>query len=66
MTKYAETYHADEGCIFVVTKFGYDRTLDHIKPERAVGKPIRNFETSVPISWVEKGYVEERKVDREM
>lgn len=64
MKKYAETYHADDGCIFVVTPAGYERTLDHIKPERAVGKPIQNFETCVPISWVEKGWVEERRVSQ--
>lgn len=30
----------------------------HVKHEREIGKPIKNFETRVPKSWMEKGYVE--------
>lgn len=52
---------AKDGCIFVCTEYGYENTLDHIKPERAVGEPVKGFEYSVPVSWVEKGYVEEVK-----
>lgn len=51
--------NAKQGCVFVVTEYGYKRTLDHIKPERAVGKPVKGFEYSVPRSWLEKGYVQE-------
>lgn len=45
---------------FVLTAFGYDHTLDYIKHERAAGTPIRGYENRVPVSWIEKGYVEER------
>ena len=52
---------ADKGCTFVLTKRGYDRTLEQIKPERTVGKPVPGFAEKVPASWVEKGYFEERR-----
>ena len=51
---------AENGKMFVLTEYGYQKTPDHVKPERAVGKPIKNFETSVPVEWVEKGYVIEK------
>lgn len=52
---------AEKGNIFVLTQSGYERTLEHIKPERAVGKPIVGFEYQVPASWIPKGFVEEVK-----
>lgn len=48
-----------EGKIFVLTRYGYEKTPTNVKPERAVGKPVKEFEYSVPSSWIEKGYVEE-------
>ena len=54
----AGTATAENGEIFVVTQKGYDKTPDSVKPEREIGKPIRNFEKQVPISWIEKGWVE--------
>lgn len=53
--------NAEKGCIFVCTEYGYERTLEHIKEERAAGKPIPGFEYRAPVSWIEKGYVEEVK-----
>ena len=61
MTKGIYNYIADEGCVFVCTEFGYEHTPDAVKPERAVGKPIPLFHRQVPASWIEKGYVEERR-----
>lgn len=52
-------FYADNNKVFVCTELGFERTLEHIKHERAVNKPIPFFEQSVPISWVEKGYVVE-------
>lgn len=43
---------------FVLTEKGYIRTLDHLKPEREIGKPIKHFEKAVPLSWYENGWVE--------
>lgn len=55
---------ADSGKQFVLTDLGYEVTPDHVKPEREVGKPVNKlFVDSVPISWVDKGYVEEVIVD---
>lgn len=55
---------ADRGKQFVLTDLGYDVTPDHVKQEREVGKPVNKlFVDSVPISWVDKGYVEELIVD---
>lgn len=51
--------------MFVVTEYGYEKTLDHIKPERAVGKPVKGFEYRVPASWLKKGYVREVEVEKE-
>lgn len=55
---------ADSGKQFVLTDLGYEVTPDHVKPEREVGKPVNKlFVDSVPISWIDKGYVEEVIVD---
>lgn len=51
---------ATKGKQFVLTEKGYNRTPDHVKRERKVGGPVKGFETSVPMTWVEKGYVEEK------
>ena len=58
-------YVADEGCVFVCTETGYERTPEAVKPERAVGKPIPLFARKVPASWIKKGYVEERMMQNE-
>lgn len=50
---------AEKGNIFVLTKKGYEQTPCRVKPEREIGKPIREFEYKVPSSWIEKGYVEQ-------
>ena len=51
---------AAKGKHFVLTQKGYDVTPDHIKPKREVGKPVfLDFDTRVPTSWIEKGWVEE-------
>lgn len=50
--------YTEPGFVFVCTQKGYDKTPDHVKHERAPGKPIKGFEDHVPVSWVEKGYVE--------
>lgn len=52
---------AEKGNHFVVTERGYEKTPDKVKPERKVGEPIRGFEYRVPMSWIAKGYVEEKK-----
>lgn len=51
--------NAEKGNIFVLTKKGYEKTPCRVKPEREIGKPIREFEYKVPPSWIEKGYVEQ-------
>ncbi len=51
--------NAKEGKIFVLTEYGYEKTPCNVKSERAVGKPVKGFEYSVPASWIEKQYVEE-------
>ncbi len=50
---------AAKGKRFVLTKKGFDKTPAEVKGERKVGEPVKGFETSVPVSWIEKGYVEE-------
>lgn len=50
---------AARGKHFVLTSEGYKHTPDRVKPERAVGKPVRGYEHFVPQSWIDKGYVEE-------
>lgn len=54
MNKYAKN-----GKQFLLTEYGYNQTPGHVKHERAVGKPVKGFETVVPASWVDKGYVVE-------
>lgn len=53
---------AKKGYHFVLTKKGYKKTPDKVKPERKAGYPVRGFERRVPTSWIEKGYVEEIKM----
>ena len=50
---------AIEGNYFGLTQYGYECSPDHTKAEREPGKPVKGFETRVPVSWVEKGYVKE-------
>ena len=50
---------AKNGRQFLLTEYGYQETTDHVKHEREVGKPVKGFETRIPASWVEKGYVKE-------
>ncbi len=52
---------AKAGNIFLLTKKGYDKTPDRVKPERKISCPVKGFEYRVPISWIKKGYVVERK-----
>ncbi len=54
-----EKKYATAGKQFLLTEYGYQKTPDHVKHERAIGKPVKGFESSVPVSWVEKGYVVE-------
>ena len=56
---------AKRGCQWVLTEKGYAATPDHIKHEREIGKPVFSqlgYKDTVPISWVNKGYVEEKPV----
>lgn len=50
---------ADSGKCFVLTEHGYNHTPEDVKKERKIGKPVKGYEQSVPVSWVKKGYVEE-------
>lgn len=50
---------ADPGKRFVLTEYGYNQTPEDIKRERKIGEPVKEYEQSVPVSWIEKGYVEE-------
>lgn len=52
---------AKSGNIFVLTEKGYENTPDKARPERKVGEPVRGFRKRVPVSWFEKGYVEEQR-----
>ena len=54
--------HAQYGKQFLLTEYGYQETSDHVKHEREVGKPVKGFETKVPASWIEKGYVKEATI----
>ena len=55
---------AKPGNIFVLTESGYDFCSDSsVREEREVGKPIIGFETSVPITWVNEGWVKEVKMN---
>ncbi len=51
--------YTENGKQFILTEIGYNATPDKIKSERKIGKPVKGYETSVPASWVEKGYVVE-------
>lgn len=51
---------ADKGKWWRLTQKGYDETPDAVKKERAVGQPIIGFEKKVPVSWIAKGYVEQK------
>lgn len=51
--------HAKNEKRFLLTKYGYEKSPDNVKIERKIGEPVKYFETSVPVSWVEKGYVKE-------
>lgn len=48
---------------FVLTEKGYKNTPDQVKSERKIGDPIKGFETRVPRTWIQKGYVVERKIE---
>lgn len=50
---------AQKGKKFVLTEKGYEKTPDHVKSERKIGEPVKGFETSVPVTWIQKGYVVE-------
>lgn len=50
---------AQHGKHFTLTEKGYKNTPDHIKHERKIGEPVIGFENSVPVSWIEKGYVKQ-------
>lgn len=51
--------NAKAGNIFLLTKKGFERTPDKVKQERKTGSPVKGFEYNVPISWIDKRYVEE-------
>ena len=51
--------NAEGGKRFLLTEEGYEHTPDEVNPERAVGEPVRGFETHVPASWVDNGWVKE-------
>ena len=51
--------HADEGKRLVLTSLGYEATADRVKPERAIGEPVKGYEKSVPKLWYDKGWIEE-------
>lgn len=52
--------YAENGKVFILTEYGYQKTPDHVKHERKIGKPVKGFETSVPATWIEKRYVVEK------
>ena len=54
---------AQKGKKFVLTEKGYKKTPDRVKCERKIGETVKGFETSVPVTWIQKGYVVERKID---
>lgn len=53
---------ANKGNQFLLTESGYNHTPDNVKDERNIGEPIKGFETRVPVSWIEKKYVEEKQM----
>lgn len=52
MNKYAQN-----GNQFLLTEYGYNQTPDRVKHEREIGMLVKGFETVVPASWIDKGYV---------
>ena len=48
---------AFKGFVFVLTEKGYECTPEAVKPERAVGKPVKGYEHRVPEGWLSKEYV---------
>lgn len=56
---------AQKGKIFVLTSKGYEHCKRFCKEtvlrERKIGKPVGEYADSVPHSWIEHGWVEERK-----
>ena len=50
---------ADPGKRVVLTEHGYKQTQEGVKRERKFGEAVRGHEQTVPLSWVERGYVEE-------
>lgn len=55
-------YHADDGCLFVLTAAGYEKTPDDVRRERAIGYPVPMHGYEVFHSWVDNGWVEEIRV----
>lgn len=55
--------NATEGSVYILTEYGYKKTPEDVKAERTIGKPIPGYETHIPASWEEKGYVIEVKED---
>lgn len=53
--------NAKAGNIFLLTKKGFERTPDKVKQERKIGRPVKGFEYNVPVSWNDKGYIEEER-----
>lgn len=57
---------ASKGCQWVLTEKGYSATPEHVRHEREVGKPVfpmLGYAESVPVLWVNNGWVEERAVN---
>ena len=50
---------AIQGNHFVLTEKGYEDTPDKLKSAREIGKPVYGFEESVPILWLQRGWVKE-------
>ena len=50
---------AIQGNHFVLTQKGYEDTPDKLKSEREIGKPVYEFEESVPTLWLQRGWVKE-------
>ena len=57
--------NAKKGYCFVVTEDGYSFSVNcnqKLKEERAVGRPIKRYEFSVPDTWLENGWVREAEI----
>ena len=57
MNKMAQPNH-----IFVLTEKGYKFRKDRGITDVEIGEPFPERETTVPESWVERGWVEEKEV----